>query len=136
VLSQVATLAPGLNLVSYPRGVPATETAQTLAGRTGSPYVVKTVRHADGRGAFHVYLQGISTPFGLAGGGGYLVSVPGSAPRTVVLPSLVPAPVPPSTPRAHRASSGPVDCRSCHGPENAPAHGDAGVSCESCHQRP
>ncbi|MBI3890073.1 MAG: hypothetical protein HY303_00930 [Candidatus Wallbacteria bacterium] len=82
------TLVPGVNLISFPAGVPSTWTSQTLVDKVSAAggaagFVARTIPDASdasqgspGAGAFQVYLPGLgATPFPLRSGRGYLLSV-------------------------------------------------------------
>ena len=85
-LSIIAGLVPGLNAISYPQGVPANETASTLAGRTDASILLQlTPPDASRAKRFRPYIEGLSPNSALQSGSGYFISLP--APKTVTLPS-------------------------------------------------
>ncbi|MBI2942899.1 MAG: hypothetical protein HYY25_01745, partial [Candidatus Wallbacteria bacterium] len=76
------SLVRGLNLVAYPRGVPPTETAESLRARAGASFVTELDPET---GAFRVYVKDLTPAFPIRAGRGYMLSVPGST--TLTLPT-------------------------------------------------
>jgi M6 family metalloprotease-like protein len=73
--STAVILRPRLVLVGYPTGVPAGESAQNLSGRTGARFVARTRVDATGHARFEVHVPGLTQPFPIRPGDGYLFSL-------------------------------------------------------------
>ncbi|MBI3891185.1 MAG: hypothetical protein HY303_06605 [Candidatus Wallbacteria bacterium] len=78
------TLGPGVESIAYPRGVPSSETASELQARAAAYWVVRVVS-SSGHGRFEAFVPGLSAPFALRDGAGYLLAVPAS--RSLTPPS-------------------------------------------------
>ena len=68
-------LRPRLVMVGYPVGVPSGESAQTLGTRTGARFVARTRVDETGHARFEVHVPGLTQPFPIRPGGGYLFSL-------------------------------------------------------------
>ncbi len=77
-------LRQGLNLVSYTRQPPASETVETLRVRADASFVAWTDAGAGGRSRFMLHLPGGLSPTPVQEGKAYLLSVPSS--RMLTLP--------------------------------------------------
>ncbi|MBI4867049.1 MAG: hypothetical protein HY816_08870 [Candidatus Wallbacteria bacterium] len=73
----------GHSAIAFPRGVPAGQSASDLAGLASSPKVSR-VEPVGGRGRLVPHLPGLTSPYLLQSGKGYVVSVPSA--RTLSLP--------------------------------------------------
>ncbi len=80
--SATRQVGPGIDLVGLPRGVPPGATAADIATSTGASFVARAVSP---RGRFEVHIPGLTLPFPLEQGAGYVISVPGA--RVVTLPA-------------------------------------------------
>ncbi len=73
--ASTVVLRPRLVLVGYPVGVPSGESAQTLGTRTGARFVARTRVDETGHARFEVHVPGLTQPFPIRPGGGYLFSL-------------------------------------------------------------